>query len=164
MSELFVINSLNTSKSVKFNVALRYFVVKSDHDGDQKWVLEIGTTHSGADGTTPLFKKIHGISSEDLDEVLENAVAELCGEIDWTPFITDKEAPYVEYMTPEGDDTSIGSSVSIRIKEHLPAAGIDLSNMSVVFNNGEVNFDITNEVEVVGDPYQYDIKWLPPRI
>ena len=164
IAEIHVINSLNNTKSVKFNVCLRYFVVKGDNDGDQKWVLEVGTTHSGADGTTPLFKKVHTVSAEDFDEVMENTVSELCSKIDWSPFVLDKEAPYITQVFPEGDDVPIGSFVSIKINENLPAAGIDLSDMKMVLNNGNVDFDITDEVKVVGDPYDYELRWIPPRL
>ena len=164
MAELYVINSLSLHKSVKFNVGLRYFVVKGDHDGDHKWVLEVGTTHSGADGTIPLSKKIHNISAEDFDEVLENALSELCSKINWLPFVTDGEPPYLVGVTPTGSDTPIGSNVYIKVKEELPSSGIDLSDIKAILNNGTVNFDISNELVVTGDPYEYDIKWAPPRL
>jgi len=54
--------------------------------------------------------------------------------------------------------------VSIKINENLPAAGIDLSDMKMVLNNGNVDFDITDEVKVVGDPYDYELRWIPPRL
>ncbi len=164
MAELFVINSLNLTKSVKFNIGLRYFVVKGDRDGDYKWVLEVGTTHSGSDGTTPLAKKVHNISAEDFDEVLEDALSELCSEIDWSPFITDGKPPYLVSVNPTGSNTPIGSNVYLKIKEELPSSGVDLSNVNVVINNGTVDFDITSEIEVTGDPYEYDVKWAPPRL
>ena len=164
MAELYVINSLNLTKSVKFNLGLRYFVVKGDEDGDTKWVLEVGTTHSGSDGATPLVRKIHNIAAEDFDEVLEGALSELCALIDWSPFVADGEPPYLVSVNPTGDGTPIGSTVYLRIKEELPSSGIDLSNIKVIINNGTVDFDITSEIEVTGDPYEYDIKWAPPRL
>jgi len=163
MAELYVVNSLNLTKSVKFNIGLRYFVVKGDADGDHKWVLEVGTTHSGSDGTTPIAKKVHNISAEDFDEVLEDALSELCSRIDWSPFVADGEPPYLVSVTPTGDDISIGSNVYLKIKEELPSSGIDLSNIKVVLNNGTVDFDISNEIVVSGDPYDYDLRWSPPR-
>ena len=164
MADIYVINSLNLNKSVKFNLGLRYFVVKDDRDGDQKWVLEIGTTHSGSDGITPLVKKIHNISAEDFNEVLEDALSELCSEIDWSPFIKDGEPPYLVSVSPTGGNTPIGSNVYLKIKEELPSSGIDLSNIKIMLNNGTVDFDITGEIEVTGDPYDYDIRWSPPSL
>ncbi len=164
MAEVFVINSLNNTKSVKFNIGLRYFIVKGDQDGDHKWVLEIGTTHEGANGEDHLVKRIHNIDAEDLDEVMENAISELCGKIDWAPFVEDKEAPNVVEASPKGDNVPIGSIVSMKVVDELPSSGIDLSDISVTLNNGEVDFDITNEIKVTGDPYEYDIKWVPPRL
>jgi hypothetical protein len=163
MAELYVTNSLNTTKSVKFNIGLRYFVVKGDYDGDHKWVLDIGTTHSGSDGTTPLSRKIHNISSEDFDEVLESTLSELCALIDWSPFVEDTTPPYLVSASPTGSSVSIGSTVYMRIRESLPSSGMDLSNINVKINNGTVDFDISSEIVVSGDPYEYDIKWTPPR-
>lgn len=164
MAELYVTNSLNITKSAKFNIGLRYFVVKGDQDGDFKWVLEIGTTHSGSDGTTPLTKKIHNISAEDFDEVLEGAISELCSLIDWAPFVEDREPPYLVSASPTSSGVSIGSTVYLKIKENLPSSGMDLSNIKVTLNNGTIDFDISDEIVVVGDPYEYDIKWTPPRL
>ena len=164
IAELFVINSLNLTKSVKFNIGLRYFVVKGDADGDHKWVLEVGTTHSGSDGTTPLAKKVHDISAEDFDEVLEDTLSELCSMIDWSPFVTDGEPPYLISVNPTGSNTPIGSNVYLKIRDELPSSGIDLSNMKIILNNGTVDFDITNEVVVIGDVYEYQLKWTPERL
>ena len=164
MAEIYVINSLNLTKSVKFNIGLRYFVVKGDQDGDSKWVLEIGTTHSGADGSTPLSRKIHNIAAEDFDEILEGVLSALCSGIDWSPFVVDNEPPYIVSVNPTGSGIPIGSYVYVDVKEQLPSAGIDLSDMKVTFNNGAVDFDITSEVEVTGDPYEYQIRWTPPRL
>lgn len=164
MAELFVINSLNSSKSVKFNVGFRSFVVKGDQDGDQKWVLEIGTTHSGIDGSKSLAKRVHNIAAEDLDQVLEDALAELCGEIDWAPLINDTEPPKVDFVSPQGMDIPVGSIVQIKLSDVLPSAGIDLSSMSVMLDIGDTDFDITNEIQVIGDPYAYELLWIPPNL
>jgi hypothetical protein len=163
MAEFFVHNSLNTSKSVKFNISLRRFVVKGDYDGDHKWVLEIGTTHSGSDGSPHLVKKIHNISESNLDSVIETALSDLCSKIDWSPYVDDKESPYVVSVDPTGSDIPIGSNIYVTIQDKLPSAGIDLSNLKVTLNNGTVDFDITSEMEVQGDPYQYQLKWVPPK-
>ena len=161
MTEFFVHNSLNLTKAVKFNITLRYFVVKGER-GDHKWVLEIGTTHLDANGNPIQAKKIHNISAENLDEIIENALSDMCSQIDWSPFVSDVDAPYIDSVTPEGTDVSIGSSIYIKIKERLPAAGIDLSNLKVTLNNSMVDFDITNEIDITGDPYEYILKWAPP--
>ena len=162
MSEFFVHNSLNTSKSVKFNMTLRYFVILEER-GEHCWTLEIGTTHSGIDGTTPLSKKVHRISAEDLDEVIEETISDLCSKIDWSPYVIDKWAPYISEIRPSDNDENalIGSDIYFRIKDKLPTAGIDLSGMRVTLNNGVEDFDISDEIIVDGDPYDYECRWTP---
>lgn len=162
MSEFYVHNSLNITKSVKFNITLRYFVIKGER-GEHMWILEIGTTHPDKNGDPISAKKIHRISAEDLDEIIEDALSDLCSQIDWTPFVDDVDAPYVDSLYPEdGTTVSIGSDVYMTIKEKLPAAGIDLSNLKVTLNNSTMDFDITSEVSIEGDPYEYSLKWVPP--
>jgi hypothetical protein len=163
MAEFYVTNSLNLSKAVKFNITLRYFVLLGE-GGDHKWVLEIGTTHPDINGDRIIAKKIYGISAEDLDQVIEEGVAELCSQIDWSPLVQDKVKPYVYSTTPEDGDTdvSIMTDIYVTIKDNLPSAGIDLSNMVITLNNSMETFDITNEVVITGDPYEFSLRWTPP--
>lgn len=157
--EVYVQNSLNYTKAVKFNISLRYFVIKGEK-GEHFWTLDIGTTHSGIGGVK-MNRKIHNVSADDLDGVIENVLSDFSSNIDWEPLVDDNEAPYVLSFSPVGDDASIGSSVFITVKEDLPSSGIDLSDMKIIFNNGVSEFDITSEVDIRGDPYEYLIKWNP---
>jgi len=162
MTEIFVNNSLNITKSAKFNITLRYFVVKGRR-AEHMWVLEIGTTHPDINGDPISAKKINDISVENLDEIIENALSDMCSQIDWTPYVADVDAPYIDTLYPEnGTTVSIGSNIFMTIKELLPAAGIDLSDLKVTLNNSMVDFDITGEVVVKGDPYEYLLSWIPP--
>lgn len=162
MSEFWIMNSLNSEKAVKFNITLRYFVT-TQSKGDHKWVLEIGTTYSGADGNPISAKKILPINVENFDEVIEASVASMCSGIDWSPFAEDRRSPYVYDALPASSGVSIGSNIGIVLKDYLPSSGIDLSDMKVTLNNGMVDFDITNEIQVEGDPYQYTLRWNPSR-
>ena len=162
MAEFFVRHTLNNNKTVKFNITLRYFVIKGE-EGEHMWTLEIGTTHEDVNGDSISAKKIHNISAENLDEVIETALADLCSQIDWTPLVDDKEAPLVDDFLPAGNNVSIGSDIRIIIKDELPSAGIDLSNMKIILNNSMVDFDITNEIETVDAYYnEYQLKWVTP--
>jgi len=161
MAEFYVINSLNNNKAVKFNITLRYFVLKSGK-GEHVWTLEIGTTHEDLNGDPISPKRVHNISADNLDDVIENAVADLCAQIDWSPLARDIEAPYVDSYFPSGGNTPIGSKVYITLKDNLLSAGIDLSEMKVILNNGMADFDITSELEITGDPYEYKLKWDTP--
>lgn len=160
MASFFVINSLNYSKAVKFNITLRYFVVLGEQ-GEHKWVLEIGTTYKDASGNDIPSKKINNISTENLDIIIEEAVADMCSNIDWSPLVADKSVPYVDSYYPEGGSVSIGSNIFMVIKDKLPSAGIDVSNMNITLNNSMQDFDITSDVNVTGDPYEYTLRWNP---
>ena len=160
MAEFWIKNSLNYNKAVKFNISLRYFVIKGSR-GDHKWVLEIGTTYPDTNGNDISAKKIHNISAADLDEVIETAVADMCDQIDWSPLAADVDAPYVYSASPTGSDVSIYSNVLLTLRDILPSAGIDLSSMKIMLNNSMTDFDITSEVITEGDPYEYKLKWSP---
>ena len=162
MAEFFVRHTLNYNKTVRFNITLRYFVIKGE-EGEHMWTFEIGTTHEDMNGDSISSKKVHNISAENLDEVIETALADLCSQIDWTPLVDDKEAPLVDDFLPTGSNVPIGSNIRIIIKDGLPSAGIDLSNMKIILNNGMQNFDITSEVETVDAYYnEYELKWVTP--
>jgi hypothetical protein len=161
MAEFYVKNSLG-NLTVKFNISLRYFVIKGE-EGEHLWTLEIGTTHEDINGNDISAKKIHNISAGNLDEVIEGALADLCSQIDWTPLVADKGAPFVDNFSPSGSDVPITSDVNIILKDKLPSAGIDLSNMKVILNNSTQDFDITSEVEVIDAYYnEYKLKWTTP--
>ena len=143
-------------------MTLRYFVIKGER-GEHMWTFELGTTHESASGGLIPSARVHNIDVDNLDEAIENAVSELCAYIDWAPYVEDKEAPYVYSNTP-GDGLTVGinSNVYATLKETLPAAGIDLSNMRVVINNSMEDIDITSEVTVTGNPYIYELYWKTP--
>jgi len=163
MAEFYVHNSLNPHKTVKFNITLRYFVIKGGK-GEYVWTLEIGTTHLDINGDDISPVRVHKVLVSNLNTMIEDALSVLCSQIDWSPLVSDTTAPYVSATRPtNGDDSAnIGTDVSITLKDMLPSAGIDLSNMKVFLNNDTTTFDITSEIDVVGDPYEYELRWSPP--
>ena len=161
MADLYVTNSLG-NLTVKFNITLRYFIVKNEN-GEFCWTLEIGSTHPDVNGNPIGAKKIHDIATENLDEVIETTLADLCALILWDPLVLDKEPPFVYNFSPSGNDVPITSNVEITIKDKLPSAGIDLSNMKVILNNGTQDFDITSEIKVIDAYYnEYKFRWVTP--
>jgi len=161
MANFYVTNSLG-NLTVKFNITLRYFVVKNE-EGDYLWILEIGTTHEDVNGDPISAKKIHNITAENLDDVIETALADLSKQISWAPLVDDKRPPFVSNFFPVGNNVPIVSNIYVTIKDKLPSAGIDLSNMKVTLNNSVQDFDITNDVETVDSYYnEYKLKWVPP--
>ncbi len=165
MADLYVLNSLNYNEAVKFTLTLRYFVIKGE-EGEHMWTLEIGTTHTDINGDPISAIKVHNISVDDLDEIIETNLATLCAQIDWTPLVTDVDVPYISSFFPRGEEVPINSAVFITVDDRFPSAGIDLSGISVKLNNGVVDFDITSEVTVEDDTYynQKVLKWRPSKV
>ncbi len=163
MAEVFVKHTLNPHKTIKFNLNLRDYVIKGE-EGEYKWVLEIGTTALTASGTKTPVQYIHKVSEDSLEDEIEAAISRMCSLMDWTEFDVDRYPPWTEYFYPQGDNVPIRSVVSFKVVEKHPSSGIDLSNLNVTFNNGDVDFDITSEMDITGDPYEYTISWVPPKI
>ena len=163
MAELFVRHSLNAQKVAKFNLALKE-ISPLNNRGELIWVLEVGTVQVDINGDSIPPVYINDVSEEVLEDEIVKAVSSICDVIDWTVFDEDNYAPYVAEFSPSGIDVSIRAMVKFVLVDDLPSSGMDLSNMSVILNNGDVDFDITSEVAVAGDPYEYKITWLPPNI
>lgn len=163
MAELFVRHSLNSNKGVKFNFTFKQYTLKNrDVEGDAKWVLEVGTTYPAANGGKVPTKVVYDITEKTLDAEIEKAVADLCKYIDWSEFAQDKYAPEITEALPTGVGVLLNTPISFKIKDSLPSSGIDLSGMKVTLNNGVVDFDITDQVIISGDPYEYLISWKNP--
>lgn len=161
MAELYVRHSLNSQKAVKFNFTFKQFALKGKN-ADPKWVLEVGTTYPASDGGVVPTKVVYDVTEGTLDAEIEKAVSELCTYIDWSEFEEDNEAPRLVSVSPYGTNVIAESLVTFNIQENLPSAGINLSDMKVTLNNGVLDFDITEQVEVSGDPYDYKITWKNP--
>lgn len=161
MAEIFVRNSLNSRKSIKINLALREFTNKGDQ-GESKWVIELGTTETTASGTVIPPQIVNNVTEGNIEDEIEKSISKICSYVDWGDFEADNESPYIKSFYPTGDNTPLNSILTMNIVEDLPSAGIDLSDAKIVFNNGVVNFDITEEIKVEGDPYDYRITWSPP--
>ena len=163
MAELYVKNSLNSQKYVRFNVSLVEYVLTGE-EGDSKWTLEVGTTYPSASGTAILPKIIHSVSEDNIDDEVQTAVSELCSHIDWTVLEDDNEPPILLSTLPAGQNVNIKSQVEVAVMDDLPSSGIDLSEMKVILNNGVQDFDITGDVNVVGNPFKYRILWQPEQV
>ncbi len=161
MAEFYVTNSLNYEKAVKFNISLRHFVTIEGR-GEHRWVLEIGTTYPDVNGDPISAKKVLLINAEDFDEVLESSIADLCSKIDWSPLVSDIKPPRIIEALPTSSGVKIGASIFVSITDDLPSSGIDLSEIKVTLNNGVMDFDITSELQISGDPYEYKLRWDPP--
>lgn len=160
MSEIIVKHTLNPRKAVKFNLNLRKYALK-EVEGESVWLLEIGTTSLDAQGNKIVPKFIHKVTDAYLEHAINKAIADMCQLIDWEDFDVDRYPPSIVKFTPEGSNVPITSRIDFTIKEKNPSSGIDLSSMVVLLNNGTVDFDITSEVIIKGDPYEYNFYWTP---
>ena len=162
MADIFVRHVLNFDKSVKFTITVRDFIDTSS-EGDNIWTLEIGTLETDLQGDNIIPERLHVIAPEDtnLDLIIEKGLAQLASQIDWAPLVVDKEAPSLIDISPSGDNVSIYSNMYVKIKDAIPSAGIDLSNMKVTLHNGVEDFNITDDVKIEGGPFEYELKWSP---
>ena len=160
MADLYVRHSLNSKKTIKIIVAFRYFVNK-DSAGDHIWTLELGTVFKDKNGNSIKPIRIHGINVDHVDDTIKEAAAEIASQIDWSPLSEDTYPPILTNILPVGVDVSLASSIVVDIEDSLPSSGLDLSKLSVILNNGTMDFDITSEVKITGDPYHYNLYWNP---
>lgn len=160
MAHFIVRNSLNPNKVVKFNITLQQQVLNTG-EGEPIWTAEINTLETTVSGVSIGPKYIHLRSLENLDEEVNKAVSELSEQVDWSPRQDDSRGPYVSSYLPTGSSSvNIDSKIQLVIKESLPSSGIDINSLSVELDG----IDITNEVEVSGDPYEYNLKWKPRTV
>ena len=150
-------NSLNPGKVVGCTITFRQLINKGDN-GESAWVVEIRTNEPHKDGGSILPVFVHYTSADNLDEAIGQATKSIANQVDWEPLSVDYRPPFVLFHSPQnGDVVDIYSDVIIDIKDLLPAAGIDPDSIEVVINN----IDVTNEVELTGDPYEYRLIWKP---
>lgn len=196
MADFLVRHGLNPDKVVRFSVTLTQ-VHDTQHDppeevlgdyprlqGDEIWVLEIGTYELDTTSSGIPTRKIHLTSLSDVDREIHEAVEDMCQLIDWDPLKPDAQPPYVYHYipndgeieinwTPDRDaqeaiveDVPITTSVYVKLRDSLPATGIDFSSVDVELevyapDGTPFQFDITSEVELSGSPYDLKLKWRP---
>lgn len=160
MAYFIVRNSLNPYKAVKFSITLQQQVL-NNWDGDPLWIAEINTLEPSVSGTQLVSKYLHLRTLNNLDDEIEKAASELCEQIDWSPVLDDSRPPYVtEYLPTSTSNVSLDSGVEAVIEESLPSTGIDIDSITMTLNG----LDVTNELEITGDPYKYTVRWKPQLV
>lgn len=190
MADFFVRHGLNPDKVVRFTITLTQ-VHDVGYDpstepladdprigGDIVWILEIGTNEPHKDtGDAIPTRKIHLTTLSHVDDEINKVVEEMCDLVDWGDLKTDAQAPYVYWYLPnEGsiepghyhiiNDVPITMDVYIKIRDSLPAVGIDFSSIEMELevyapDDTPFTFDITSEVEQTGSPYDLQLYWHP---
>ena len=161
MPHILIKNSLSNLKAAKLNINIPSFVsVRSG--GDPKWFLEIATTYPSVSGTNIAPVYIDStLNFDEIDEAVATAVSNIAAQIDWGELELDDAAPYIIKNYPVGEAVSIASNIIIELKDDIPSAGIDLSDVEVILNTGGVDLDITSECFIEGTPFNYVIRWEP---
>ena len=158
MAEYILRNSLNPDKVVKCSITFRKITNKNE-EGESVWLIQIATTEQHKDGgnIAPVF--IHTASLDNIDIEINQATETIAAQVDWGTLKQDTRAPIAYIIYPLGDVENVGvnSNVMFDIEDLLPAAGVDVDSIEV-FVNG---MDVTNELEITGDPYKYNVIWKP---
>lgn len=159
MAEFFIRNSLNPSKVVSCGITYRQLVPKGN-EGEAVWVIELATRETDTNGDAIPSEYIYLTSLEYLQEEIDAAAARIAAKVDWTPLANDGSAPYVDSISPAEYEIPIDSTLEIVLKELLPATGIDINSIEMTIDG----HDVTGELEITGDPYEYKLKWHPSII
>lgn len=162
MAHILVKNSLSNYKAVLVDINFP-IIVTTDSEGDPQWVLETATTYPSISGTKIRPAYAHKATAfNSLDDAVADAISEIAKQIDWLPLVEDNTPPYISDIRPLGEAVSIASNIHIDIKDDVPSAGIDLSEVKVMLTTENTEFDITEECVIDGDPFYYNIHWEPP--
>ena len=158
MAQFLIRNSLNPHKVVKAGVTLTQYVDYKSHDGEPIWLLAVGTDELDKDTGKKINEVYANLTSlDDIDGEIEKLVTKISERIDWGDLEEDARAPYVDEVYPVDYIAKMEDPVEFVIKEILPSAGIDLSTLKLTANG----LDITDELEITGNPYEYRLKWRP---
>ena len=156
MAEYLLRNSLNLGKVVACTISFRQIVNKGE-EGEPVWLVEISTPEPHKDGGSIAPEYVHYVSSDNLDDAIREATANIADQVDWTPTVEDVRPPFVFAYQPRPNIVDIYSDVVVDIKDVLPAAGVDVDTIEVTVNG----MDVTNELQIDGDPYEYRVIWSP---
>lgn len=153
-------NTLSPSKVVSCTITFRSIINKGE-DGEPVWLVEINTVEPHKNGGTIPTEFIHLVSTTNLDAAIKKATEHISSQINWEPLVDDKTAPSITASSPINNSiVDINSDVWLDIKESLPAAGIDISSVKIFVND----IDVSDQLDVDGDPYSYRIRWKPMRV
>ena len=134
---------------------------------DLFWELRIAVANAVDDSGDPVPSKWMGVSIEaDIDATVSKGIQELSEIIDWSDGGTyspgeDTRPPAVVSTSPAADstDVSILSPIKIRLKDFLPAKGIDVSSIKLYVDDFLVTPD-----EIKGTPFDLEVRYMPPVV
>ena len=138
-----------------------------NRSGEQFWEIVIYTSGVDSSGSAlgPYWVDVIG-TEETLNELISSKISEIGQDIDWSlsskiddVFLEqeDRYGPIVYWTYPSDGqvDVPIGSSIVVRLRDLLPAKGIDISTLVFKVNGFELN------PEVSGNKYDYVLTYKP---
>jgi hypothetical protein len=135
----------------------------ADPEGNRIWILIAQTTERDISGNKIPPEIVNLVSTGTVHLEIEAALGRIGSQIDWGTIQADTSPPKLIDITPALTQTTnvpITSNIVFRLQEPLPAAGIDLSTLSVKLND----FDITGDVELRGNIFDLTVIYRPTRI
>jgi hypothetical protein len=101
---------------------------------------------------------IHITNFSNLNEEIRAATNRISSQIDWGESVDDVRPPFVSGYRPQNNSiVSILSDVYMCLEDVYPSAGIDPNSIRLTING----MDVTDELELNGTPFEYNITWRP---
>ena len=143
-----------------------------DPEGDSLWLLIVAPPRDELDKDTgvPIPPEIINVVSEStVHDEIEAAMGRIGDRVQWPAVLDDIQPPQLIEIDPpqNATDVSILSNIIYRIKEPLPAAGLDLSTLNIrldglpVVTSGVV--ETGENVEFRGNVFDFTIIHRPKR-
>ncbi len=155
--------SLDSVKAYELPTASGELPTLYDPEGDQQWLLIVATTEPDASGNDIDPEIVNVVTTGTVYQEITAAMNRLGAQIDWGTLSPDTQAPkLIEFEPPieNTTDVPITSNVVARLRDSLPAAGIDFSTVKVKVND----FDVTDDVEMRGTPFDLTLIYRPTRV
>ena len=151
-------NSLNPHKVIVCGITYTQIVPKRN-EGEAIWVIAVATDepHATTSGVIPPYY-INWSNELDLDLEIEKAVAEISKQVDWSPLSEDTRPPFVDSVSPDTYIQQMHENVLIGIVDLHPSLGIDIDSIEMTVNG----LDVTNDLRIRGDEFNYQVEWRPP--
>ena len=156
MAEFVIRNNLNPHKAVKCTISFKQ-VTSKNREGEPLWFVELATSEKDKNGNSVRPVYIDNVTEGTLDAAITKATAILSDQIDWSPLIEDNRPPFVVTSYPDEQVVDINSLVTFTIRDIEPSDGIDPDSITMTVNG----LDVTDELELVGSPFEYSITWKP---
>jgi hypothetical protein len=142
-----------------------------DPEGNRIWILSVSTTERDVNGD-PIPPEIVNLVTKDTVHLeLEAAIGRLGQKVDWGIPLEDIFAPQLVDLTPPLTQTTnvpITSNIIVHLQDPLPAAGIDISTISMSINGLPVIINGVSEpamdVEFRGNIFDMTIIHRPKRL